>query len=171
MNDPIHDFSHKIPISLAERYESSVPDDVVVNLNTLCDPCSAFVQNSTLVQLLGRQKSIKIDSQETGHVGSPVQLKDGYMSGRCHLCALLWTRARGYLLDPARPFRSDIDPNAPVEVKLVARDVEKEYKITVESGEWAKKLKWKFVPTPPMLVLLNFSCRLDSQFKADRVTY
>lgn len=153
MSGPAFDpSSSNVTIPFAERYESLVPDDTILALNTLCDPCTAFIQKSDLLQRLGR-KDVKVKSKEFGKIGSPAQLRDGYKSGRCHLCALFWTRAGGYLLDPAKPFRSDIHRDAPVEVSLTARDVDKEYAMQTEGHQdWAKKLKWKVAPTPPMSV-------------------
>lgn len=141
-----------IKIAVEDRFETKADEATILTLNTLCDPCSSFVKKSTILQNLGR-KDVKIGAKEEGRVGTPTQLKQGYESGNCHLCALLWARAGGHLLDPASPIRSDIDQNAPVKVSLLARDVEKEYEIEVE-GHQDKAMKFwrKITSMPPMCV-------------------
>jgi len=136
-------------IEFDARFESSISEDTIVTLNKLCVPCTAFVEKSTFLQRLGR-KDIKIGAEELGHVGSPRDLKAGYNSGECHFCALLWLRAGGYYLNPDKPIRP-IDFDAPLEVRLTARDVDKEYEIMVaRETERSKKLWYKIAPMPPM---------------------
>lgn len=140
-------------LAFKDRFESSVPEDTVLTLNKLCAPCSAFIENSTFLQRLGR-KDIKIGAAEFGHVGTPRDLKEGYKSGKCHFCALLWLRAGGYYLDPEKPIRP-VDFDAPVEVRLTARDTEKEYEIEVgKETDRTKKLWYKIASMPPMSIPL-----------------
>ena len=146
-------------LDFKDRFESTITEDAIVELNKLCDPCAAFIQSSTLLQRLGR-KDIKIGVHETGRVGTPRDIKTGYKSGGCHFCALLWLRAGAYHLDPEKLVgKEEIDLDAPLEVRLTARDVDKEYEIMVarESEETtAKKLWYKIAPMPPMLVSCPF---------------
>ncbi|KAK0614349.1 heterokaryon incompatibility protein-domain-containing protein [Immersiella caudata] len=136
-------------ISFNDRFEASVPDDTVVTLNKLCAPCTAFVEKSIFLKRLGR-KDIKIEAEELGHVGTPRDLKAGYQSGDCHLCALLWLRAGGAYLEPGNP-KTEVDLDAPLEVKMVARDVEKEYEIMVaRETDKTKKLWYKIASMPPI---------------------
>ncbi len=135
-------------IAFDDRFESSVPDTTIITLNRLCTPCTAFVEKSTFFKRLGR-KDIKIGAEELGQVGTPRDLKAGYKSGECHLCGLLWLRAGGSYLDPEKSIHP-IDENTPLEVRLTARDVDKEYEIMVASEtDRTRKLWYKFA-TPPM---------------------
>ncbi|KAK0702356.1 heterokaryon incompatibility protein-domain-containing protein [Lasiosphaeris hirsuta] len=139
-----------IKLAPSDRFESSAPDGTIVPLNKLCVPCSAFISSSALLQKLVRGSTIKIEASEVGAVGSPDQLKTGYHSGQCHLCALLWDRAGGHLLDPSRSARC-MDYGAPVAVEIEARDDEKQMAITAAIEEdRARKLWAKFGPTPTM---------------------
>ncbi|KAK0638482.1 heterokaryon incompatibility protein-domain-containing protein [Cercophora newfieldiana] len=136
-------------IDFNHRFESSVPEDTVVALNKLCAPCSAFVEKSTLLKRLGR-KDIKIGAEEFGHVGTARDLKAGYGSGECHFCALLWLRAGGSHFDPEK-LTTAIDLDSPLEVRLSARDVEKEYEIMVaRETDKTKKLWYKIASMPPI---------------------
>ena len=136
-----------------DRFESSATEDSILALNKLCDPCAAFIRNSALLHRLGRN-DIKIGAHEFGHIGAPRDVKAGYKSGGCHFCALLWLRAGAYHLDPDKPIRSTIDLDIPLEVRLAARDVDKEYELMLarESDQTptAKKLWYKLAPMPPM---------------------
>jgi len=135
-------------IAFDDRFESSVPENTIVTLNKLCTRCTAFIEKSMFLKRLGR-KDIKIGAEELGHVGTPRDLKAGYKSGECHLCALLWLRAGGVYLDPEKPI-GPVDDDAPVEVRLTARDVDKEYEIMVaRETDRTKKLWYKFA-MPPM---------------------
>jgi hypothetical protein len=136
-------------IAFNDRFESSAPDDTIVTLNKLCAPCSTFIEKSTFLKRLGR-RDIRIGAEEFGHVGTPRDLKAGYQSGECHLCALLWLRAGGSHLDPDRPVTA-IDVDALLEVRLSARDVEKEYEIMVaREADKTKRLWYKIASMPPM---------------------
>lgn len=136
-------------IAFNDRFEGSVPEDTILTLNKLCDPCNAFVEISTFFKRLGR-KDIKMGAEEVGHVGSPRDLKAGYQRGECHFCALLWLRAGGSFLDPDKA-KTAVDFDAPLEVRLTARDVEKEYEIMVaRETDKTKKLWYKIASMPPM---------------------
>ncbi|KAK1751059.1 heterokaryon incompatibility protein-domain-containing protein [Echria macrotheca] len=137
-------------IPFAARFEGSVPESTVVTLNTLCKPCDDFVQSSALLRRLGRGKDIRIGVEETGTVGTPRDLRRGYHSGECHLCALLWVRAGGHLLDPGTDGTGGVgSADEPVEVRLTARDPEKEYEIMVgKETDRAKKLWYKIASSP-----------------------
>lgn len=80
----------------------------------------------------------------------PEILKAGYQSGECHLCALLWLRAGGSYLDPDKTTAA-VDFNAPLEVRLSARDFQQEHKIMMaRETDMAKKLWYKIASMPPM---------------------
>lgn len=137
-------------VERADRFETSANEDTIVKLNTLCDACSTFLEKSPLLRKLANGNKIRIRASEVAHVGSPNAVKAGYQGGTCHLCALLWDRAGGHLLDPEKSDRCG-DADAPVVVELEARDDEKEYAIMVETeNDKAKKLWRKVAPTPTM---------------------
>ena len=137
-------------VERADRFETSAAEDTIIKLNTLCVACSTFVETSPLLRKLANGDKIRIRASEVAHVGSPNDIKAGYQGGTCHLCALLWDRAGGHLLDPAKSDRCG-HPDAPVVVELEARDDEKEYAIMVETeNDRAKKLWRKVAPTPTM---------------------
>jgi hypothetical protein len=137
-------------VERADRFETSATEDTIVKLNTLCDACSTFLETSPLLCKLANGDKIRMRASEIAHVGSPKELKAGYQGGTCHLCALLWDRAGGHLLDPTKSDRCG-DPDAPVVVELEARDDEKEYAIMVETeNDKAKKLWRRVAPTPSM---------------------
>ncbi|KAH0428833.1 het domain-containing protein [Colletotrichum camelliae] len=130
------------------RYEHSAGENAIIHLHKLCSPCAKFTTTSSLLQTLARRGRIRILASETAYVGAPIQLKAGYSSGSCHLCALLWDRVAAHLLDPARSARS-MDYSSPVAVRLEARDDEKEYAIEVQKGtDWKKKAWWAIAPLP-----------------------
>ena len=64
-------------IDFKDRFESSVPDNTVIALNKLCNPCSAIVEKFTFLKRLGR-KDINIGAEEFGRVGTHLDLKAGY---------------------------------------------------------------------------------------------
>ncbi|CAM1500499.1 Fc.00g096610.m01.CDS01 [Cosmosporella sp. VM-42] len=121
-------------------YEELVAEDTVLALNQLCQPCARFVEESSLLAKMSAGDSIKLNTTETFELGSNAQLKSGYLNG-CHLCALLWDHAGGYLFDPDKPVISERQ----ISLRTLARSWSMEAKIAANSDSVQVRW-WKFAP-------------------------
>lgn len=131
------------PEVVDDLYATRVPEDTVLPLNQLCSRCAKFTSASKLLARLSRGEDIRIGTSETAILCTPAQLKDGYLGG-CHLCALLWVRGGGRLLDPSNPTISETQ----VEVKLTARNPSIEYNISTLQNSTKK---WWLEVMPPFM--------------------
>lgn len=118
-------------------YEQQVEDDKLVALHQLCAKCSQLQRESRLLQRLLGGVAIRLSRTEHFNHISVKDLKQGYLNG-CHLCALLWLRAGGHLLDSAVGHDG-------LTIKLKAKNYQLEYQMRFQSSEM-QKLWWKLVP-------------------------
>ena len=125
---------------IGERCEHLVSEDTIVPLHQLCGTCSRFVTSSALLQRWSRSTKIRIGTIEFVPLGSPAQLKSGYLSG-CHLCALVWNRLGGHLFNPAKPTLHETETI----IELKATNPSKTYRITYE-GSKIQRLRYKIAP-------------------------
>lgn len=87
------------------RFENEVPDDTVLALHQLCPQCLRFQNKSRMLSDFHHSKPVIHGVEEAFILGSIHEVKAGYLSG-CHLCALIWEHAGGYLMDPSKPWVS-----------------------------------------------------------------
>lgn len=125
---------------MSDRYEHLVAEDTVVQLGQLCSTCTTFVRGSTLIRKLMEGRNIKIGATESTPICTSEQLKAGYV-GKCHLCALIWERAGGHLLDPEKLTITTTN----VVVKIRARNIDKEYERDTQLTSTQRYL-WKLNP-------------------------
>ncbi|KAH7125901.1 heterokaryon incompatibility protein-domain-containing protein [Dactylonectria macrodidyma] len=83
-------------------YEHYVDENTEIDLHQLCATCTQLKEESHLLRSLFSGDKIRLAASETFSLCTAAELKAGYLNA-CHLCALLWARAEGYLLDPDTP--------------------------------------------------------------------
>ena len=132
-----------IPEESPHLYEQQVAEDTVLALHQLCQTCARFVEESSLLAKMSLGDSIKLNAIETVDLCSAAQLKSGYLNG-CHLCALLWDHARGYLFDPDNP----IIPDSQISLRVMARNWSMEAKMVTEGDSF--QVRWWKVAPPSM---------------------
>ena len=89
---------------VADHY---IPNDPVVPLHHLCETCASLPERSRLLQRFAQWTPGQfLQKREQIPLCSFSQLEKGYRS-KCHLCALIWTRANGRALRPEDGERGD----------------------------------------------------------------
>lgn len=125
------------------RYEHKVPEDTLVGLHQLCEACTRFRDECHMLSDFHQRKSLRHGTEETYYLGSVNELKSGYLAG-CHLCALLWQRGGGSMMDPSKPTISGHE----IVIYLRARNQSVDGR---EAGLWSLiQTKWWSI-LPPLM--------------------
>lgn len=135
----------------SDRYERKVAQDACITLHQLCAMCTKLRDSSSLLRAMFKGGSIKLGTKEVINLCSPEELEAGYLGG-CHLCALLWERARGYLFIYDKPAIE----NRRVNLVLRARNWELEYELQMQREDNSLlKSMWSRISPPYMSVITH----------------